>query len=67
MIAELDRLSRKAVLQLALKENEVKFGAMGMLESNNLTVGIRALVAQTEWDAVARRTKRPLWRQKCVV
>jgi hypothetical protein len=66
MIAKLDRLSRNAALQLALKENEVRFGAMGMPESKNLTVGISALVAQTEWDAIARRSKWPLWRQKCV-
>ncbi|MCV2866792.1 recombinase family protein [Albidovulum sediminicola] len=56
VIAKLDRLSRNA----ALRDSGVKFIACDMPEANDLTVGIMALVAQQEREAISRRTKEAL-------
>lgn len=60
VIAKLDRLSRSAAVPLALRDSGVRFGAVDMPEANDLTVGIMALVAQAERDAISRRTKEAL-------
>lgn len=60
VIAKLDRLSRNAAFLLALRDSGVKFVAADMPEANNLTVGIMALVAQEEREAISRRTKEAL-------
>jgi DNA invertase Pin-like site-specific DNA recombinase len=60
VIAKLDRLSRNAAFLLALRDSGVKFLAVDMPEANDLTVGIMALVAQAEREAISRRTKEAL-------
>lgn len=60
VIAKLDRLSRNAAFLLALRDRGVRFVAVDMPETNDLTVGIMALVAQAEREAVSRRTKEAL-------
>lgn len=64
VIAKLDRLSRNAHFLLTLQEEGVKFVAADMPEANNLTVGIMALVAQQEREAISRRTKEALRQAK---
>ncbi len=59
-IAKLDRLSRNAAFLLTLRDSGVRFLAADMPEANDLTVGIMALVAQQEREAIARRTKEAL-------
>ena len=60
VIAKLDRLSRNAAFLLALRDSGVKFIAADMPDANDLTVGIMALVAQQEREAISRRTKEAL-------
>lgn len=60
VIAKLDRLSRNAAFLLALRDSGVSFVAVDMPEANDLTVGIMALVAQQEREAISRRTKEAL-------
>jgi len=59
-IAKLDRLSRNAAFLLTLRDSGVRFLAVDMPEANDLTVGIMALVAQQEREAISRRTKEAL-------
>ena len=60
VIAKLDRLSRNAAFLLALRDSGVRFIACDLPEANDLTVGIMALVAQVEREAISRRTKEAL-------
>lgn len=60
VIAKLDRLSRNASFLLALRDSGVKFIAADMPDANELTVGIMALVAQQEREAISNRTKEAL-------
>ena len=60
VIAKLDRLSRNAAFLLMLRDSGVKFLAVDMPEANDLTVGIMALVAQAEREAISNRTKEAL-------
>ena len=60
IIAKLDRLSRNAAFLLTLRDSGVKFLACDMPEANELTIGIMALVAQAEREAISRRTKEAL-------
>ena len=60
VIAKLDRLSRNAAFLLALRDSGVRFLACYMPQANDLTVGIMALVAQAEREAISRRTKEAL-------
>lgn len=60
VIARLDRLSRNAAFLLALRDSGVRFLACDMPEANDLTVGIMALVAEAEREAIARRTTEAL-------
>ncbi len=60
VIAKLDRLSRNAAFLLTLRDSGVRFIAVDMPEANDLTVGIMALVAQAEREAISRRTKEAL-------
>lgn len=49
---------------LASRDSAVRFAAVDMPEANDLTVGIMALVAQAEREAISRRTKEALARAK---
>ena len=60
VIAKLDRLSRNAAFLLTLRDSGVRFLAVDMPEANDLSVGIMALVAQAEREAISRRTKEAL-------
>lgn len=60
VIAKLDRLSRNAAFLLTLKDAGVKFVCADMPDANNLTIGIMALIAQQEREAISRRTSEAL-------
>ena len=60
LIAKLDRLSRDAHFLLGLEKNGLDFIACDMPHANKLTVGIMALVAQQEREAISARTKAAL-------
>jgi DNA invertase Pin-like site-specific DNA recombinase len=60
VIAKLDRLSRNAAFLLALQDSGVRFLAADMPDANELTVGIMALVAQQERQAISKRTMEAL-------
>ncbi len=60
VIAKLDRLCRNAAFLLTLRDSGVRFLAVDMPEANDLTVGIMALAAQAEREAISRRTKEAL-------
>jgi DNA invertase Pin-like site-specific DNA recombinase len=60
VVAKLDRLSRDAVFLLTLQNSGAPFVAADMPDANNFTVGIMALVAQQEREAISSRTKAAL-------
>lgn len=59
-IAKLDRLSRNAAFLLTLRDSGVRFVACDLPEANDLTVGVMALVAQQEREAISKRTREAL-------
>jgi DNA invertase Pin-like site-specific DNA recombinase len=60
LVAKLDRLSRNAGFLLTLRDSGVRFIAADMPDANELTVGIMALMAQQEREAIGARTKAAL-------
>ncbi len=60
VIAKLDRLSRDASFLIGLEKAGIEFIAADMPQANKLTVGIMALVAQQEREAISARTKAAL-------
>ena len=60
IVAKFDRLSRDAAFLITLQNAGVKFQAADMPDACHLTVGIMALVAQQEREAISSRTKAAL-------
>lgn len=60
IVAKLDRLSRNAAFLMTLRDSGVAFVAADLPEANTMTVGVMALVAQHEREAICLRTKAAL-------
>ena len=60
IVAKIDRLTRDAAFLLNLKDAGINFIAADMPEANRLTIGIMALVAEQEREAISKRTKDAL-------
>lgn len=60
IISRLDRLSRDPVFLLSLRDAGIDFVAVDMPHANRLTVGVMALVAEQEREAISQRTKAAL-------
>lgn len=60
VIAKLDRLSRNAAFLLTLRDSGVRFIAADIPDATDLTIGLLAVVAQAEREAISRRTKEAL-------
>jgi DNA invertase Pin-like site-specific DNA recombinase len=60
VVAKIDRLTRDAAFLLNLKAAGIDFVAADMPEANRMTIGIMALVAEQEREAISRRTKDAL-------
>lgn len=67
LIAKLDQLSRDAHFLIGLQKAGTAFVAADMPEANSLTIGIMALVAQQEREAISARTKAALQAAKARV
>lgn len=60
VVAKLDRLSRNASFLLKLRDAGVNFVAVDMPDANTMVVGVMAMVAQHEREAISQRTKAAL-------
>jgi DNA invertase Pin-like site-specific DNA recombinase len=59
-VAKLDRLSRNAAFLLTLRGSGVLFVACDLPEANTMTIGVMAVVAQHEREAISAGTKAAL-------
>lgn len=64
LIAKLDRLSRSAAFLMKLQESGVEFTCADMPDACSMTVGVMALVARQEREAISARTKAALEQAK---
>lgn len=64
LIAKLDRLSRSAAFLMTLQESEVEFTCADMPDVCDLTIGVMALMARQEREAISARTKAALGEAK---
>jgi DNA invertase Pin-like site-specific DNA recombinase len=60
IISRLDRLSRDPVFLLSLRDAGIDFTAVDMPNANRMTVGVMALVAEQEREAISQRTRAAL-------
>src|SRR3954454_1949690 len=60
VVAKMDRLSRNAAFLLTLRGSRAKFVAADNPDVNDMTVGILAVVAEGEREAIATRTREAL-------
>jgi DNA invertase Pin-like site-specific DNA recombinase len=60
IISRLDRLSRDPVFLLSLRDAGIDFVAVDLPNANRMTVGVMALVAEQEREAISQRTKAAL-------
>lgn len=60
VVAKLDRLSRNAAFLFTLRDSSVDFVAADLPEANTMTIGVMAVVAQHEREAISKRTKEAL-------
>jgi DNA invertase Pin-like site-specific DNA recombinase len=60
IISRLDRLSRDPVFLLSLRDAGIDFVAVDMPNANRLTIGIMAMVAEQEREAISIRTRAAL-------
>lgn len=60
IISRLDRLGRDPVFLLSLRDAGIDFVAVDLPHANWLTVGILAMVAEAEREAISQRTKAAL-------
>src|SRR5215510_570518 len=60
VVAKLDRLLRNAAFLLTLRDSGVDLVAADLPEANTMTVGVMAVVAQHEREAISARTKAAL-------
>lgn len=60
VIAKLDRLSRNAAFLLTLRDSGVRFLAADIPDANDITIGVLAVIAQAEREAISHRTKSAL-------
>jgi DNA invertase Pin-like site-specific DNA recombinase len=60
LIAKLDRLGRNTAFLMGLRDSSVNFVCADMPDANNMTIGILALFAQHEREAISARTTAAL-------
>ena len=60
VIAKLDRLSRDVEFIARMQKCGIEFVCCDMPEANNLTIGLMAIMAQHEREAISQRTKAAL-------